>query len=184
MNIVFKLADIGLTEISITQERLECAKFSYPHTISTVTFITSPPKLGSKITLMYSYFDDFIWISFIVTVVIIMLFLWYQAKLLLRNNFSVSIWVTFNMLMKQSMKYSDIPSVLSSRTYLTFWLLFCFVFSTFYGNCIYSQMVFAKPLKAIDTIQELYEENTKGAVSIFLHQDTAIFDLMNVCTLS
>ena len=171
---------MGISELSITEERAEHFRFSYPYIISTITFITSPPKLHSKFHALFNYFDKYTWIFIIFTIITMILLVYLISSSLKSIKFRILLWLIFEATMKQSIEVHRIPRCNSFKMFFIFWLMFTFIFSTFYANCIYSLMVFPMSKRSIDTIEELYEAKVKGQIIVSTQEDTSIFSELEV----
>ena len=164
---IFQQVDLGLGELSITNDRMNAISFTYPHIVSGVTFTAPLPGLTGYSTSLFTPYTDRVWVVlFLAIVTQIGANIWLRR---MRNssamfeNFNWSlIMVLFNQpiasyrkLLSQSMRFLIIG-----------WLLSGFVLRTSYGGCLYSLMARHKESDTIETIHELAIAQERGRVQV------------------
>ena len=62
---------MGLSDISPTEERFKSILFSYPHSISTVTYITTTPEYYNNFSLIFDLLEPLISLYLIIMVILV-----------------------------------------------------------------------------------------------------------------
>ncbi|XP_054163758.1 ionotropic receptor 25a-like, partial [Oppia nitens] len=149
-----KRADLGMSEVSMSSERTQVVNFSYPFSVTSMTFMTSLPKTKTNFELVFNVFDAWIWISILGSLFLILLFI----RLLSREKPEMRkihlSWNCISTLFKQPMIHY-LPPFLSLRNVFFFWILSSFVLTSSYSQCLYSLMAIPLKEQTIETIEEL-----------------------------
>ena len=166
----------------MTENRSKVIDFSYPHTITSLTFITSPPKF--KINLEYDneVFDKFIWFLIIFSLIHNLFIVQIINKLLMNskyNNFN-NYWNIIEIFFSQSFNDSYIKNILSMRLLLLDWIINCLILKEIYENSIYSLITQPIKLNSIETIEELADASTNGEIEILIKAGTNEYDIVKV----
>ena len=173
----------------MTKERFKSVSFSYPHSISVVSYITSRPQIQSKLYSLINIFDTYNWVCIFLTFIIMVMFVIVFAHL---AGFSKNdlIWMNIQTFFGQSFdlktqirKICGTPFRMSWELFYLTWTMYCSTIMIIYGNSIYSQMVLPPTLQTISTIEKLIDENSKGRISIGFFEDTSSYNLIRVTCL-
>ena len=173
-----KKADIGMTDMSITLERSLNAQYSYPHTISLVSYVTSPPKLKKDFKYLYSAFDSSTWLLLFLSVIASITII--HLNWLLFKNLSFNMYLTvFEIILGQT---SDLRCNQSTnlRILLISLMFPCSILMTIYSNLFYSLSVLPSNPKVPDTLVKLVEELKAGKITVNSFVDTSITDFIMV----
>jgi hypothetical protein len=174
-----KIADIGFASLQITINRSEAVSFLYPHIISSVTFITSPPKIEPILTLVLQPFEPSVWVCFISALMIIL------CNVLLLSHYyielkKIQIKLTVISISLNQQISRRIPSIISLRIMLCFWLLSCLVLTSSYSGCLHSLMAFPSKMKTIDTITDLAIAQTNGEIQVTVIKSSSYLQSLKV----
>lgn len=78
-------ADIGISKLGITNEKMSAVDFSYPYSTEKVTFATRPPDVLSKETAIIRPFSKQVWLAFVVSFFSTV----FALKIVFRNKYTL-----------------------------------------------------------------------------------------------
>jgi len=163
----------------MTNERSEAVHFSNPHIISSITFITPPPKSVPIITIVMEPFDFSVWICFIIAFVLMLFNLWLMSQYYIELKNTKLSWAIICVSLRQQL-FCGLGSVGPLRLLFYIWLLACVVLKTGYGGCLYSLMAVPSKVKTIDTVTELAIAQTSGKIQVTAIEKTSYYHLLKV----
>ncbi|CAG2114560.1 unnamed protein product [Medioppia subpectinata] len=173
--IVAKQADIAFSGLTVTAQRSEYVYFTHPHIITSVSFITPPPKSLPKITLVIEPFEGLVWVCIVMSI-ILMVFTEYLITKKWTHLKKVDIkWAIISALLKQCLAFR-LPNIFSLRIMICFWLLACLVLTASYSGCLYSLMAIPSRAKPINTINELADAQRRGEIQVTAIGGSSYFD--------
>lgn len=150
-------ADLVVSELAMTDARIQALDFSYPFTISDVTFVTQKPQFISDITSVLEPFSWEVW-SFFAFYLIVMPcvhYFWFQGTYKF-SKIVLDIFSTFlgQQVFKKSRRTSE-------RILILFWTIPMMIMSIVYRANLLSILTFPT-LQGVRYIPELAEEVLKG----------------------
>jgi len=163
----------------VTNERSEAVHFSNPHIITSITFITPPPKSVPIITLVIEPFDFSVWIYFMISFVLMLFNLWLISQYYIELKNTKLSWALVCASLRQQLS-CRFASVEPLRLLFCSWLLACLVLTTSYGLCLYSLMAVPVRVKTIDTVTELAIAQTNCQVQVIAANTSIYFQSMKV----
>ena len=165
--------------MTITEERSRFVYFTDPHIITSVSFITPPPKNKPKVTLVIEPFDITVWICVLISILLILFFeglivnKWVQYRTLHIK------WGIISVLLKQTFCCIP-PNILQLRILLFFWLLACLVLTSSYSGCLYSLMAIPTKANPINDLNQLAAEQRKGQIQVTAIANSSYFECLKV----
>ncbi len=170
---------MGFAGLTVTEERSQAVYFTHPHIISSVSFITPPPKLEPIITLVIEPFEPLVWVCIIASLILMVLTEW-----LISQNWTVLKqididWAIISALLRQQMS-CRLPAVGPLRILLGCWLLTCLVLTASYSGCLYSLMAVPSKIKTIDTLKELANAQRNGLIQVTCIGGSSYFESLMV----
>jgi hypothetical protein len=147
--------------------------------MTSVTFITPPPKAINDIFLVIKPFDFLVWICFIVSFVLII----FVNKLISNHYMELrkidTNWAIICASLRQQTSF-PLPSVPPFIIMMCCWLLACLVLTSGYSGCLYSLMTVPPKMKNIDTITELANAQSNGQIQVIASKGSTYFSALKV----
>lgn len=177
--IVTKEADLGFAGLTVTEERSRFVYFTDPHIITSVSFITPPPKNKPKVTLVIEPFEPLVWVSIFVSIFLmfsigeVIIRKWVQFRKLHIK------WGFISVLLKQTLCCRP-PNLIPLRLLMYFWLLACLVLTASYSGCLYSLMAVPTKAQPINELTELAAEQKKGRIQVVAIGSSSYFECLKV----
>ena len=180
-NSIFQQADIGLGELSLTNERLKSVQFLYPYVIETVTFMATPPKSLKNIGFIYKVFEPSIWVSIISSLIILLIVILLDKIQYKSNKHLNYIWNVIEVVLNQNL---NLKTPCTNQILIVFysWVLSCFYLRLFYSNCIYTLMVLPNKVDTIDSIFDLYQAQIMDKITVVMRSGTSYLIYLKVST--
>jgi hypothetical protein len=173
-----KEADIGLGAITVTYERSKAVYFLNPHIITSLSFMTSSPKVVPNLKLIMDPFDYLVWICIIIAFILLFFSSWIISKNLPEIKKFYLHWKIITVFLGQqtSLHLQNI----SLRIIFGSWLLACFVMVSSYSGCLDSLMAFPSHIKTINTITELLNSQRNGEIKVVVEKNTIYYQSLKV----
>ena len=162
-----------MPEISINFERSEYVLFSFPHTITSVTYVTTPPKMVKHFKYLYGVFDEWTWILLLSTFVV------YMSMFIFSKSLFKFYWTVVEIFLQQASNFRNTQSTKIRVLFLTL-MLACSNLSTIYSNLLYSLSVSPSKPEEINTILKLIAKSLTGEIEVTSFSDTSSTDLIMV----
>ncbi|GIX85724.1 uncharacterized protein CDAR_241771 [Caerostris darwini] len=160
-------ADIGLTQIAVTKERLEVVDFSEPYYLIERTYAMNFPSLVKR-AYIYTYpFDIKIWIG-----IIISLFLVPAVFCILGCRKPPYMYIFFKLI-GAMFKQSFTEYKFNNRFLIGIWWCFCFILSVSCAAVVASLMVIPMYEHFQKNFEELAEFVKKGEYKLIMPKGTA-----------
>lgn len=164
-------ADLVVSELAITKERSEAVEFSYPFTVSDVTFVTQKPQFISDIDSIFEPFDWEVWCCYAL-VHIAMPFIFYLGS---KGEYTLSKLTidTFSTFFGQQ-GFKKLKKRAEKILVIT-WLLAMMLVSFSYKANLLSILTFPT-LRGVRIIPELSAEVQKGTYDCYTYSGSYLAD--------
>ena len=128
--------------------------FLYPHIVSSVTFITPAPSIQPNIYLVFKPLGLNVWIGFLITLLICILFDLLYNRLHPTINYVKVFWISLYSMFRQQYT-SAVINTFSLNIWILFWSIATFVLTAAYAGCLCSLITIPIKMKTIDTVYDL-----------------------------
>lgn len=150
-------ADIAISRIVLSEDRIQVLPFTYPYASVSITFITQKPIYTPNIVAFLKPFALEVWI-FLISSIFIMSFIFY-ILLAKRYDFSMLLLRTYSMFLQQDLLVE--PQKISEYLIIGFWKIPIVFLSFGYVALLLSFITFP-PLTGVRTIPELSAAVAEG----------------------
>ncbi|KAG8192196.1 hypothetical protein JTE90_009959 [Oedothorax gibbosus] len=162
-------ADMALSRIAISEQRLKIVDFSMAYSTEDSTFVVEKPK-DEHLSFAYLYpFDFTIWIGFLL--VLLLLAVLFPLFLKRRHSFWEVFFDLYTTVMKQPSNITKYDSH-AGRYLFTLWLCFAMVLSITYSAKLFNLMAMPHPATPIRTFRELSQAVKNGEHKCFTAKGT------------
>ncbi|GFQ70095.1 glutamate receptor ionotropic, delta-2 [Trichonephila clavata] len=150
--------DMGLSHISITEERANVVDFSFPYTVLDRTFVTAKPGDGPKMASFTYPFNTSVWILILVLTVIAPLL--FRPLMFKKRSFASVFFMIFGSMLKQPIDNSEQPSM--QRLIYSSWVGSMTLLYFAYSGILLSYITVPWQKKGIRNIKDLVDALQAG----------------------
>ena len=157
-------------EVSLNDKRAEAASYTYPHFISSLSFLTCKPQKLSYSSSLFKPFDKWIWFTMFILLIFNLILLKYMKYVNLKH---ISFMVIIKLIFNQSFNVER--QKLTTIIILTSWMLSFIIMKTYYCASLWDSMTFGHYSNSIETIDQLFKALASGDIKIILENTKSSF---------
>ncbi|GFU52323.1 probable glutamate receptor [Nephila pilipes] len=150
--------DIGLSHISITEERTKAVDFSFPYAVLDRTFVTAKPGVFPKMASFTYPFNGNVWVLILALTVIAPLL--FRALMFKKRSFTTVFFMIFGSMLKQPIDNSEQPCM--QRLIYSTWIGSMTLLYFAYSGVLLSFITVPWQKKAIRNIKEVADALQAG----------------------